>query len=135
MNYIKKLLIVVAFIAFGCQSNDQSDLIVNSFFKKYEHENINSAIDYLFSTNKWMKESEEEVEKIKKGLNDFTIRMGKYYGYELVSCKNLNDNLKQYTFQLRYDLQPLRFKIFFYKPNDEWRVQNFEYDSEWAIAE
>ncbi|HRJ28235.1 MAG TPA: hypothetical protein PLV21_10510 [Cyclobacteriaceae bacterium] len=100
-----------------------------TFFDKYENESIDSAIDYLFSTNKWMADSKDEVNQIKTNLNESVRGLGKYYGYENISSQDINKNVKQYVFQLRYDLQPLRFKVTFYKPDNEWRVQNFQYDS------
>jgi hypothetical protein len=29
---------------------------------------------------------------------------------------------------VRYDRQPVRFSILFYKPNNQWGLQNFSYD-------
>ena len=128
-SYGKKLFLLILIFMSSCNGDDQTDQITATFFDKYKNEDVDSAIDYLFSTNKWINESKEEISRIKINLNDLVKDLGKYYGYEKISTENINKNLKQYTFQLRYDLQPLRFKITFYKPNDEWRVQNFQYDS------
>ncbi len=125
---LKKLSFIVLLVISAC-SNDQPDIIMVTFFDKYENESIDSAIDYLFSTNKWMADSKDEVNQIKTNLNESVRGLGKYYGYENISSQDINKNVKQYVFQLRYDLQPLRFKVTFYKPDNEWRVQNFQYDS------
>jgi hypothetical protein len=124
-------LLIIALIT-ACSGNDQPTKINDTFFHKYTSESIGSAIDYLFSTNKWMNESKGDIDKIKIDLTNLVKGLGTYYGYELVSQTEITKNLKEYTFQLRYDLQPLRVKITYYRPSEDWRVQNFRYDSKLA---
>ncbi len=55
--------------------------------------------------------------------------MGKYYGADLLTSKTAGANLIMLTYLVRYDKQPLVFNIMYYKPNNKWHMQNFQYRS------
>ena len=74
-----------------------------------------------------MDQSKEQIDNLKSQLIGTTQLLGDYYGYEFLAKKKINQ-LELHTYFIKYDRQPLRFTILFYKPNDQWRLQNFSFD-------
>jgi hypothetical protein len=124
----KIILIGLLFISFNSLSQDDPQKIIDQFFVLYKSKGPIEAVDYIFSTNKWMNESKDQIENVKFKLSGALKQLGDYNGYNLITKKTAGDNLSLYTFMVRYDRQPLRFTMLFYKPNDQWRLQNFSYD-------
>ncbi|TRX50874.1 hypothetical protein FNH22_24795 [Fulvivirga sp. M361] len=125
---MKKILPFFVLFICSCTSTDDLNPIVDQFLTKYENEGSDSAINYLFSTNKSI--GKEQIIEVKTSLSKVLDQLGKYHGYDLLTSKKVDNTLQQYSFLMKYDLQPIRFKITLYNPKNEWRVQNFQYDSE-----
>ncbi|WP_370086300.1 hypothetical protein [Ekhidna sp.] len=123
-------LLILLIIFTNCSSTreEQSNPIIDEFFNSFNHQNSDKAIDYLFSTNEWIKKDDPHVLKLKEDIAKTINALGDYYGYEQVSTETMGNNLTQYEFLLKFDVQPLRFTITLYKPFTEWQVQNFHYD-------
>ena len=128
----KIILICVLIISVNtvAQSQDDPQKIIDQFFSLYRTKGVSESVDYLFSTNKWMEESKDQVENVKFKLNSTLKIVGKYEGHSLITKKTVGEHLVVYTFMVRYDRQPLRFWMLFYKPNNEWRIQNFKFDDQ-----
>ena len=121
-------LIALVFAFFTTVAQDDPQKMINEFFTKYKNKGTNEAIDYIFSTNKWMTESTDQISNIKFKLNNTIKVLGTYYGNDLISKKTIGDHLTLYTFLVRYERQPLRFNFMFYKANDQWVIYNYSYD-------
>jgi hypothetical protein len=75
-----------------------------------------------------MNDSEDQIENVKIKLTGTLKLLGDYAGYNLVTRKTVGEHLVLYIYMVRYDRQPLRFSLLFYKPSNEWRLFNFSYD-------
>ena len=124
----KVIFIALLFSSFNGFTQNDPQKIIDEFFNLYKNKSATEAVDYAFSTNKWMNESKDQIENVKFKLNSSLKQLGDYYGYSLITKKTLGENMTLYTFLIRYDRQPLRFTMIFYKPNSQWRLQNFSYD-------
>ena len=122
------IIVVLQFCWLGSFGQHDPQQILDKFFNLYGKESPNEAIDYLFSTNVWMDDAKDQIENVKFKLNGTLKLLGDYAGHELITTKSVGDRLTLYTFMVRYDRQPLRFSLLFYKPSDEWRLLNFRYD-------
>lgn len=109
-------------------AQDDPQKIVDQFFSLYRTKGASEAVDYVFSTNKWMDESKDQIENVKFKLNNTLKLLGKYEGHNLITKKTVGEHLLLYTFIVRYDRQPLRFTMLFYNPSKDWRLYNFSYD-------
>ncbi len=130
---IKKNILIIALVTISCltciaQAQTPED-ITKTFFIKYEKDNM-EALSYLFKSNKWMMESKDQIDNLKNKLNETVQLLGEYYGYEHIRSTSIGDNYKLFTYLVKYDRQPLRFSILLYKPNNEWRLQNFSFDDD-----
>jgi hypothetical protein len=124
-----KKLILIGLLLYSFNGFAQNDpqKIIDEFFSLYK-KNPNGAVDYIFSTNKWMNDSKDQIENVKFKLNGTLKLLGDYAGYNLITKKVVGDQLILYTYIIKYDRQPLRFSLLFYKPSNEWRLHNFSYD-------
>ncbi len=120
------LLFTVSMTAFGQNSPED---IINQFFKEYS-QNTSKAIDDIYSTNPWTIRIKDAIENLKKEVNGYTVDyVGKFYGYEPITVKQLSQSFVLYSYMARYDRQPIRFTFQFYKPNDKWTLFSFKIDS------
>ena len=126
---MKKIIFIgLIFCSITSMAQNDPQKIVDEFFKLYKDKGANSAVDYIFSTNKWMNQSQDQLDNVKFKLNSNIKLIGDYAGFNLISKKTLGEHLIFYTYMVRYDRQPLRFSLLFYKPTTDWRLLNFSYD-------
>jgi len=105
------------------------DELITKFFEGYNKDS-GKAIDDLYATNAWTSRIKEGIDGIKKELNGYTVDyVGKYYGYELITKRQLSDSFVLYSYMVKYDRQPMRFSFKFYKPNNTWTLYSFAVDS------
>jgi hypothetical protein len=131
-RHLQKLTFIgLAFMLFLSKSFGQTTTkeITDKFFAIYLKDPT-KAVDYGFSTNKWLDRKQDEVANLKSKLKNLIDLCGDYYGYELLSEKTAGQNIKMVTYIVRYDREPIRFTFFFYKPKDTWRLNNFSYDED-----
>jgi len=103
--------------------------ITDKFFNLY-NEDPGKAIEYGFSTNKWvMEKNMAAVENVRLKLLNLITLIGEYRGYELITEEIIGESLKLQSYMMKYDRQPIRFTFIFYRPSDSWVVQNFQYDA------
>lgn len=125
----KVILLALLFYSFNGFTQTDPQKVIDEFFKLYKEKSSDAALDYLFGTNKWIGESNEQIENVKFKINSTVVKaMGEYFGYDLITKKTVGDKLTYYTYLLRYDRQPIRFNFLFYSPNGLWRLQNFSFD-------
>ncbi|MGB1268193.1 MAG: hypothetical protein ACPG45_00480 [Flavobacteriaceae bacterium] len=123
------LLVLIISLTFITKLNAQSSEkdITTEFFRIFENEPM-KAMDYAFSTNKWMERNIDGIESLKTKFKDLLPLVGNYYNYELITEKSVGKNLKLISYMLKYDRQPVRLTFVMYKPNDLWQVQNLNWD-------
>jgi len=52
--------IIVAFYYLNSFGQNQPQNVINNFFNIYKERNSDAALDYLFSTNRWITESQKD---------------------------------------------------------------------------
>lgn len=102
------------------------DEVINKFYETYKKDPL-SAYENLFVNNKWIDKS--SVQKNKIDFGDFLDDLGAYHGYELVTKKELGKSYLLFSFLVKHERQPYRIRLTFYKPQAEWALQNFSYDT------
>lgn len=102
--------------------------ITTHFFELYQSQGSDAAVDYVFSTNKWLNNEKTAVETIKAQLKKGIAIVGQYYGYDLIEKKSVTENFVMMSYLLRYDRQPLRFVFILYRPSKTWQIQTMKFD-------
>jgi hypothetical protein len=122
---ISCLSILIAYSSYG-QKNPED--IASNFFNIYKKDSVDKAMDYLFSTNKYSTDSQDGIDNLKNSLKKTTPQLGKFLGYELIVKKTAGHDVMLLTFIVKHERLPLTFIILFYKPANDWQVQNFKFD-------
>ena len=123
------IILALIIVPFSGMAQVTTKEISDNFFSIYAKDPF-KAIDYAFSTNKWMETKVEGISELKNKLKKLTDVCGDYYGYEQISEKTAGSSISAVSFIVKYDRQPFRFIFFFYKVKDTWRVNNFSYDED-----
>jgi hypothetical protein len=100
---------------------------IETFFKKYKT-NSDSAIDYIFGTNKLFARNASQINLLKNKLDSLQFALGKYTGRELISEKSASPSLVIYSYLAKHENQPIRFTFIFYKAQNEWTLYRFNFD-------
>jgi hypothetical protein len=125
----KIILLGLLFCSFNGIAQDDPQKMIDEFFNLYKGKGADVALDFIFGTNKWMNDSKDQIENVKFKLNSTVVKsMGDYYGHELITKKTVGDKIIFYSYLIKYDMQPIRFKFLFYNPNGKWRLQTFSFD-------
>lgn len=128
-NRIKPVLTLSLLLIYFVSFSQTNEVITENFFKTYK-QSPTKAYEALFINNKWMKDKKSAIETVKIKLEDLLKDVGTYYGYELITEKNAGESYILKSYLIKYERQPLRFTFFLYKPNNEWTIQNFTYDTQ-----
>jgi hypothetical protein len=128
MNLLRNWCLIAAILLANFVYGQSNERITQTFFETYK-KNPTKAYGDLFDNNKWMKDKKSDIETIKIKLADFINGMGEYYGYEPIIEKSVGESYVLKSFLVKYERQPVRFTFLLYKPNENWQIQNFTYDT------
>lgn len=99
---------------------------IETFFKKYKTSS-DSAIDYIFGTNKLFTNL-SQINMLKSKLDSLQLSLGPFIGRELIAEKSATNSLVIYSYIVKHENQPIRFIFMFYKPHNDWELYRFNYD-------
>lgn len=124
--------IIFLFLVLGCfskpaHSQSKPEEIVDKFFYLYQNIGTDSAINYVFSTNKWMEVNESLINDVKLNLKRATTVLGPYYGYEIINKKYAGKSFVVIDCMLRYDKLPIKFSFVLYRPDKIWQIHNVNF--------
>jgi hypothetical protein len=127
------LLLALIMLCASCINKSDGEHAYNeycsSFFFTYEEKGIVDAVDFIFSTNDFLNQNSiDEIAELKNQLVSTTSLLGNFTGYELIANRAVGSNLRLLSYLIKYEKQPLRFTFVFYKPEDNWVIQNFSFD-------
>jgi len=131
MNKIKVIIICLFSIGLYldvCSQKLPEDEI-NNFFNYFKND-VEKAIDSLFVSNEYMNQNELSIDNLKSQLKNTIKVLGDYYGYDFIISKKVGESMQLLSYMVKFDRQPLRFTFIFYKPQNKWRIYNFQYDAD-----
>jgi hypothetical protein len=112
--------------------------LMEEFFAIFD-EDVNQAVDYLFSTNPLIDANQDGIKSIKERFELSRKLLGNYYGAEIVSKYYAGNSYAKYVYSLKYERQPVKLVLVLYKPNKTWKVQNVNFqddmDTEFKLTE
>jgi hypothetical protein len=95
--------------------------MVPIFFKQLELNRVNGAYDELLRGSK-IAEVKEDVDNLKGKTREAIRNFGDIIGYELVQSKPVGGHLLSLTYLSIGKNYPIRWRFFFYKATDSWRL-------------
>lgn len=103
--------------------------MVAHFFDIYKTEGgSDSAVSYLFATNKYTTTLRPQLDTLKAKLRQYIDVFGQYHGYDLIAKKSAGPNYILFVYLVRHDREPLTFRMLFYKAADKWKIQTFNFN-------
>ena len=110
---------------------DSPDKIMSRFFAYLQRREVDQAYDQLTRGTK-IAERAEDVKMLKSKTKDAIAVFGAMNGHEIVTKKSVGDRLISYTvISLGKDF-PLRWRFYFYKPVDVWKLIDLRVDDRLA---
>jgi hypothetical protein len=103
--------------------------IIDNFFKKYKAQGPDSAVNYLFGTNKYFS-NPGGIAQLKAKLDSLHLSLGNYIGRELIVQKTASPSLVLYSYLVKHEIQPVRFTFIFYRPHSDWVFYRFLFDDQ-----
>lgn len=128
---MRKLIFVLLLSMYGlmlCAQNTSYQGVIDEFFSLYGNKGPDEAVDFIFSTNKYLQSNKEQVTAIKLKLVTAVAVIGDYTGYEPVIIKEFGQSMVQGTYMVKYLRQPLFFTFILYKPDKYWQIQTLRFD-------
>lgn len=124
-----RLFLCLFLLSFSvCKAQPTPEALIDTFFTYYKNTGIEKAIDFVFATNKYMKQSQEVIDNIKLRFNKATPQLGPYYGYELFIKREAGSSYVFLSYLMKYERQPIQISFILYKPKDKWQIQNLRFD-------
>jgi hypothetical protein len=128
IRYFLPLILIICFSQKLAQAQEKPEEVTDKFFELFESKGPDEAVDYVFSTNKWLNTEKTTIDAIKLQLKKGIAIIGQYYGYELIEKRSLGESFVMLSYMLRYDRQPIKFVFILYKANTIWQIQNLKFD-------
>ena len=105
--------------------------IVNRFFGYLQRKDVDTAYDQLTRSTK-IAERADDVKTLKAKTKEAINVFGAMGGYEVVSTKTVGERLVRYTVVSLGKEFPLRWRFYFYKPADAWKLIDMRVDDRLA---
>ncbi len=110
---------------------EQPEKIVSRFFGYLQRKDVDTAYDQLTRNTK-IAERAEDVKTLKAKTKEAISVFGAMGGYEVVSTKTVGERLVRYTVVSLGKEFPLRWRFYFYKPADAWKLIDMRVDDRLA---
>lgn len=129
---MKKIFYILIFLTDYFISKSQTistpETIADSFFYYFKNKNIEAAIKYVFSTNKYLVQFPEVVNTLKSKFDKALPILGNFNGYQLYLKKEVTTNFVQLGYLMNFDRQPIKIVFLLYKPQNKWQIQDMRFD-------
>jgi hypothetical protein len=110
------------------------DEVAAAFFDLLKADRVDAAYDTLKMELGIAERSPEEAQKMRTQTQKALDAYGPALGYEMVLEEKLGTHLMRRSYLLIGSVLPLRWKFYFYKPNDRWILIDLRIDdgiTEW----
>ena len=104
---------------------------VARFFAMVQRKEVDAAYDQLTKGTK-IAERAEDVKMLKSKTKDALALFGAISGFDLVATKKVSDRLISYTYVSLGKEFPLRWRFYFYKPQEAWKLIDLRVDDRLA---
>jgi hypothetical protein len=101
------------------------------FFSALQRKEVDAGYDQLTKGTK-IAERAEDVKMLKSKTKDAISVFGVMSGFELVNKKSVTERLMSYTYISLGKEFPLRWRFYFYKPQENWKLIDLRVDDRLA---
>lgn len=104
---------------------EEYDKIADRFFEVLAEEGGEAAIEYAFSTHPFVSRISDEITMLIDQFATAERLVGDYVDHDMLLEVKVSDRIVVQYYLVVYDRQPFKFEFTFYRPHDEWMLQNF----------
>ncbi len=104
------------------------EAVADSFFYHFKKNGVERSLQYVFSTNKYLKQNPEVVNTLKDKFNKALPIIGKFYSYDLYLKKQVGNSFAQLGYLMLFDRQPIKIVFNLYNHGDHWQIQDLRFD-------
>ena len=127
----KPAVIAVATADSTAIAGELPEKIVSRFFGYLQRKDVDTAYDQLTRNTK-IAERADDVKTLKAKTKEAISVFGMISGYEVVSTKQVGERLVRYTIVSLGKEFPLRWRFYFYKPAEAWKLIDMRVDDRLA---
>jgi len=111
---------------------DAPDKIIARFFSYLQRAEVDQAYDQLTRGTK-IAERAEDVKTLKSKTREAIRVLGPIQGYDFVAKKSVGARLSSYTLVSLGKDYPLRWRFYFYKAQDTWKLIDIRVDERLGV--
>jgi len=104
--------------AYGAEPTVQAE----KFFLALMKGNINGAYDEIFAGTGIMEANPQSVQMLKMQTQSAFQMYGKAFAFEKIHDEQFSPSLIRLVYLLKFDLLPVTWEMYFYKPRDDWKL-------------
>ena len=102
--------------------------VVDSFFTYFNSKGVERSLQYVFATNKYLKQNPEIVTNLKAKFDKALPVLGTFYRYEKYMHKQVGSTFAHIGYLMVVDRQPTKIIFTLYYASDHWQIQDLRFD-------
>lgn len=102
--------------------------VVDSFFTYFNSKGVERSLQYVFATNKYLKQNPEIVTNLKAKFDKALPILGTFYRYEKYMHKQVGSTFAHIGYLMVFDRQPIKIIFTLYYASDHWQIQDLRFD-------
>lgn len=128
--------LILPIIAVGLAAQDSGgkaepyNETIEKFFSLISAGDYGGAIDYIYTGNPWFSVKSDDIQQLRSQFVGLGALVGVYISHELLVEEKMGGRLVYLNYFVAMERQPMSFRFMFYKPQDTWLIQSFEYSDD-----
>ncbi len=106
----------------------EPERLVEAFYLNYEKD-LSESLKSILKTNPDLI-SDENYQTILRSIKEGQSKAGKYFGHEKILSRHIGKSVILLSYLAKHQKFPIRYTFTFYKPNNDWLLYDFKFDSD-----
>jgi hypothetical protein len=123
-------IIAVSLTAQDSKADGPYGETIEKFFALIKDGDYGGAIDYIYTGNPWFSVKSDDIQQLRSQFVGLSALVGDYISHELLVEEKIGGRLVYLNYFVAMERQPMSFRFMFYKPQDTWLIQSFEYSDD-----
>jgi hypothetical protein len=123
--FLISILLLLSLSVFAQQT---PDAVADSFFFYFKHNGVERSLQYVFATNKYLKQNPDIVNTLKAKFDKALPIIGEFYSYDKYLQKQVSNSFVQLGYLMLFDRQPIKIVFNLYNHGDHWQIQDLRFD-------
>jgi len=133
ISFLSQSFLIILFVLFGASCttsppddkqlilDDELKVLVRTFFSNIDNPQVAHAA--LFKTNDWFKDNPTAAEELVTKMEKINALLGEFNGFQKIQQSNAGKDYIHLAYLLKYDFEPVKTYMTFYRPKDKWQLQ------------